>query len=74
MDISFLQKNYFVVALAILFTVVFTFVMNVILPQKEESRSYIKTVLLSLIISSGIVYIHNLEIPIENINLDPVPF
>jgi len=74
MDVSFLQKNYIVVLLSVLFALFYTFVMNLLLPESKQQNSYIKSVVLSGLLSSAIVYLHNLDPPVEVINLDPVPF
>lgn len=74
MDVSFLQKNYILVLLSVLFAVILTFFLNLILPQKPEDRSYIKSILITGIVSGLIVYIHSLDTPVENIILEPVPF
>ncbi len=74
MDVSFLQKNYLLVAVSIVFSVLLTFFLNLVLPQKQEDRSYIKSIIISGLISGLIVYIHNLDIPVESIILEPVPF
>jgi hypothetical protein len=74
MELAFLQKNYLLVPLAILLTVVWTFVANIMFYQDDEQKSYIKTVSTSIFISGLIVYIHTLQPTLENIILDPVPF
>lgn len=74
MDVSFLQKNYILVVISVVFSIILTFFLNLVLPQKQEDRTYIKSILVSGIVSSVMIYIHNLEIPIESINLEPVPF
>lgn len=74
MDIIVLQKNYGVVALLAILTLLITFIMNLVLSQEDEYKSYIKTLVISCIVSSVVVYIHTLEVTIESINLDPVPF
>jgi hypothetical protein len=74
MDIAFLQKNYLFVPLAILLSVILTFVLNLIFPQPEEKKSYMKTVVISLVISVLAVYIHALSPITESIIMDPVPF
>jgi hypothetical protein len=72
MDISFLQKNYFVVVLVVIFSMIYTTLVNLVTPDKKSD--YIKDIILSVIISGVMVYIHTLEIPIEDISLGPVPF
>jgi O-antigen/teichoic acid export membrane protein len=73
MDVSFLQKNYFVVVLAVLFSIFYSFVTNM-LQQKKDDNVYIKNVILSALISGAIVYIHTLDIPLEDISVGPAPF
>lgn len=74
MDVSFLQKNYILVIISIFFSIILTFFLNLVLPQKQEDRTYIKAILVSGIVSAIMIYIHNVESPIESINLEPVPF
>jgi hypothetical protein len=74
MDVSFLQKNYILVVVSVVFSVILTFFLNLALPQKQEDRTYIKSILVSGIVSAVMIYIHNLDIPVESISLEPVPF
>lgn len=75
MELAFLQKNYSVVLLLAILAIVMTFTLNLILPQTDQYKSYVKTVLISIVVSSIVVYIHIYENNItEVINLDPVPF
>lgn len=74
MDVSFLQKNYILVVLSVVFSVILTFFLNLALPQKQEDRTYIKAIIVSGIVSAVMIYIHNLDTPVESISLEPVPF
>jgi hypothetical protein len=74
MELAFLQKNYLLVPLAILLTVVWTFVANLMFYQDDDQKSYIKTLTTSIFVSGLIVYIHTLHPTLENIIIDPVPF
>ncbi len=74
MELAFLQKNYLLVALSVLLTIIWTFIANLMFYQDDEQKSYIKTVSTSILISILIVYIHTLQPPVENIILDPAPF
>lgn len=74
MDITFLQKNYVLVILALLFSIFTTFIMNLIIKQKDEEKIYIKTGVSAVLISSIIVYIHTMIPPIEEIITSSVPF
>jgi hypothetical protein len=44
------------------------------LQQKKDDNVYIKNVILSALISGAIVYIHTLDIPLEDISVGPAPF
>ena len=75
MELTFLQKNYNVVLLLAILAIVITFILNFILPQDEEYKTYLKTVFISIVCSSIVVYIHLYEHSLsEVIDLEPVPF
>jgi uncharacterized protein YacL len=74
MDISFLQKNYLLVFVAILLSLGLTAILNLVLTQNNQEKSYIKTAAVAGIITGIVIWIHNMESPIEPISLDPAPF
>jgi hypothetical protein len=74
MELSFLQKNHLLILVSIVLSLVITFVTNLLLPQQEENKSYIKAAILAAIVSGLAVYIHLLTPELETIITEPVPF
>ena len=68
-----LQKNYVLVILSLIISLVLTAVMN-LNSKKDEKDSYIRAALISVVVSTFTVYIHNLQPAIEEIVLSPPPF
>lgn len=73
MDITFLQKNYLFVLLSLILALILTAVMNLGIGEKDRD-SYIRTAIISVVISSLAVYIHTLVPTIEEIAVTPPPF
>jgi hypothetical protein len=76
MDLSFLKQNYILVAIAVVFAIAATAILNLSFKQPNEDKSYIKTVIVATLVSAFIVYVHASEgISLdENIISGPPPF
>lgn len=74
MDVAFLQKNYLLVALSVILSIVVTSITNLFLSQEDESKSYIKSAIVALLVSGVAVYIHSVNPDLEKILTEPVPF
>ena len=75
MDLHFLKQNYILVAIAVVFAIAATAILNLSFKQPNEDKSYIKTVIVATLVSAFIVYVHASEgIPTEDIIIGPVPF
>lgn len=72
--IETLQKSYLLVVIAIIMSIAITFVLNIMLPQKDEKKTYTKAIVISGIIATALVYIHTIIPRIEEIITTPVPF
>ena len=74
MDVTFLQKNYLVVFLSVILAFVVTVITNLMLKQTDESKSYVKTGIVAILVSGLVIYLHTLDGISEHIIMDPVPF
>lgn len=74
MDITLLQKNYILVPISILLSIVLMYAINIALKDEEKQKSYVKTSAVVGIITLLIVYIHQLVPAIEEVILSPPPF
>lgn len=74
MDLAFLQKNYLLVALSVILSIILTSITNFLLSQEDESKSYIKSAIVAILVSGLAVYIHSVNPELEKILTEPVPF
>ena len=74
MDMTFLQKNYLLVALSVILSLIVTSITNLILSQEDESKSYIKSAIVAALVSGVAVYIHSMSPELEKILTEPPPF
>lgn len=72
--IALLQKNYLLVVVSVIISAIIVFILNLIQPQKDEKKLYIKTAVSAAIISTIIVYIHTLYPQLEEVITSPPPF
>ena len=72
--LALLQKNYLLVVVSVIISAIIVFILNLIQPQKDEKKIYVKTAISVAIISAIIVYIHTLYPQLEEVITSPPPF
>lgn len=74
MNIGILQKSYILVPLCLIISLVMTFLLNLLITKQDEQNSYIKTSVITIVVSTFLVFLHNMESITEQIITDLPPF
>lgn len=74
MNVNIFQKNYIIVAVAIVASFIITFILNLVSKQKDQNKVYMKSAITVALTSAVIVYLHTLNPIVEDIITTPVPF